>query len=168
MKYFYGLFKYLNNYDGKYEIGTTPVIQIFSHSSSSHSPPLFFMLFSLSLLSLSSLRVTFVQKFPFNLVQFSLPLIITDKSQINRAIRSDFYSLINLLQLKLFDCAPNWHTVYLFIPHDISYSIRNWPSLSICFTTPQQHRHRHRRRRRHYKVGVLHFSYPISVCQAPT
>lgn len=109
LKYFYDLFKYLNIYDGKYEIGTTPAILRF--------PPLHILL-SLSRSANFSTRVTFVQKFPFNFVQFSLSLI-TKASQTIRAIRSDFYSLINLLQFKVLHCAPPANGLFIYAPHDI-------------------------------------------------
>lgn len=38
LKFFYDLFKYLNIYDGKYEIGTTPAIMRFLHSPFSPLP----------------------------------------------------------------------------------------------------------------------------------
>lgn len=106
LKYFYELFKYLNIYDGKYEIGTTPAILRY--------PPLPILLTFANF----SIRVTFVQKFPFNFVQFSLSLI-TGAIQTIRAIRSDFYSLINLLQLKVFHCAPPANGLFIYATHDI-------------------------------------------------
>lgn len=109
LKYFYDLFKYLNIYDGKYEIGTTPAIVRF---------PSLLILLALSRSANFSTRVTFVQKFPFNLVQFSLSLI-TKASQTIRAIRSDFYSLINLLQFKVLHCAPPANGLFIYAPHDI-------------------------------------------------
>lgn len=112
LKYFYDLFKYLNIYDGKYEIGTTPAILRFPPPPTPYSP------LSLSRSANFSTRVTFVQKFPFNLVQFSLSLI-TKASQTIRAIRSDFYSLINLLQFKVLHCAPPANGLFIYAPHDI-------------------------------------------------
>lgn len=82
------------------------------------SPPPHSIFSSLSRFANFSTRVTFVQKFPFNLVQFSLSLI-TKASQTIRAIRSDFYSLINLLQFKVLHCAPPANGLFIYAPHDI-------------------------------------------------